>query len=300
MAQRKTSKSSKPKLPKGWIMSGANPASFDAEIDTSTAHSGTRCAHMFHNESLKDKNEWGTLMQQMSPVDYLEQRLRMSLWVKTENVSGWVAPWMRVDGAKKDETLSFDNFCRRQIVGTTDWTRYETVLDVPKASTNLAFGIMLGGEGHLWLDDVSFEVVDRSVPTTDCPCCRNVSNAKNGVNLNFEDGEEDEQENHHRSADTSKWKHLKSLSASKEGKIKSIRWNVPVPIEIKNETNMMVKVYWIDYDGERQLKGTIEPSGIFEQETYESHPWLLTDSDDRGLAIFVTEAQPCVGALNLE
>jgi len=30
--------------------------------------------------------------------------------------------------------------------------RYETVLDVPKESANLAFGIILGGEGHLWLE----------------------------------------------------------------------------------------------------------------------------------------------------
>ncbi|MBX3072828.1 hypothetical protein KF728_12575 [Candidatus Obscuribacterales bacterium] len=208
MAQTKASKSQKaktektksqksevqkPKLPKGWIMAGANPDSFDAEIDTSTAHSGTRCAHMFHNQNLQGNNAWGTLMQQMGPGENLGKRLRMSLWVKTENVSGWVAPWMRVDGEKRSDTLSFDNFCTRQIKGSTDWTRYESVLDVPKESTNVAFGVMLGGEGHLWLDDVSFEVVGPDVTITDCPCSRNTKKDRKPLNLNFEDGESDDE-----------------------------------------------------------------------------------------------------------
>lgn len=299
MAQSKKSKTTKSKLPKGWIMSGANPSSFDAEIDTSTKHSGTQCAHMFHNKNLEGKHAWGTLMQQMGPGGYRKQRVRMSLWVKTENVSGWVAPWMRVDGEKKNDMLSFDNFCTRQIKGTTDWTRYETVLDVPKESTNIAFGIMLSGEGHLWMDDVSFEIVGNDIATTDCPCNGKACSTQKAVNLNFEDGEEDEEHvSAPRNSDSSKWKKLKRLPASKEGKLKSIRSNAPAPIEIKNETSETVKVYWLDYDGKRQLKGTIEPSGIFEQETYESHPWLITDEDERGLAIFLTEAEACVAVLH--
>lgn len=54
----------------------------------------------------------------------------------------------------------------RQIKGTTDWTRYEIVLDVAQEATALSFGILTVG-GTVWLDDVAFEVVDASVPTTD-------------------------------------------------------------------------------------------------------------------------------------
>ena len=29
------------------------------------------------------------------------------------------------------------------------------------------FGVMLNGKGQVWFDDLKFEIVDKSVPTTD-------------------------------------------------------------------------------------------------------------------------------------
>jgi hypothetical protein len=40
------------------------------------------------------------------------------------------------------------------------------VLDVADNATAIAFGILLDGPGKVWLANVRFEVVDRSVPTT--------------------------------------------------------------------------------------------------------------------------------------
>src|SRR5690349_7131782 len=108
-------KTKRPRVPKGWLISGANPTKFDAEIDKSDSHSGTRCAHMLHNDSLKSSSAWGTLMQQMSPLGFLDKRVRMSLWAKTKNVTSWASPWMRVDGRSADDMLSFDNMCERRV-----------------------------------------------------------------------------------------------------------------------------------------------------------------------------------------
>ncbi|MDX1987323.1 MAG: hypothetical protein SFV17_11605 [Candidatus Obscuribacter sp.] len=127
-------------------------------------------------------------MQQMNCAEYIDKRLRMSLWVKTKDVTGWVAPWMRVDGkAGASSPLSFDNFCTRQITGTTDWTKHDIVLDVPAESVNIAFGVMLGGRGDAWIDDFSFEIVGKDVPISDCPCSRNSNERDEPKNLNFED-----------------------------------------------------------------------------------------------------------------
>lgn len=285
-------KTNKPKLPKGWFMSGANPSAFDAEIDKSDSHSGTRCAHMYHNESLQDESEWGTLAQQMSPTEFLEQRVRMTLWVKTKKVTGWVAPWMRVDGKKRGNTLSFDNMCTRQVKGSTDWTQYDIVLDVPQESTNIAFGVMLGGKGDVWIDDFSFEKVGKDVAVTDCPCSPKSKRETPAVNLNFEEDDDSEGD------DEDAWEKLKCLSVKKEGKIKSLRWDKPTLIRFENKTNKSVTVYWLDYDGNRQHKGTIKPSGIFDNHnTFETHAWLLADEEDEGIAIFVAEAGSCVGVL---
>jgi hypothetical protein len=116
----------------------------------------------------------------------------MSFWIRTADVGGYVQPWMRVDGQEADKLLAFDNMCRRFIMGTTDWTQHHIVLDVPGESTNIAFGVILGGKGNVWLDDVSFEIVSRDVAVTDCPCSQGNFSTKEPTNLDFEQGEEEE------------------------------------------------------------------------------------------------------------
>jgi len=54
----------------------------------------------------------------------------------------------------------------RPIKGTHDWTRYEIVLDVAPDAGSMLFGLLLHGAGKVWLDDVTFDVVDTRVPTT--------------------------------------------------------------------------------------------------------------------------------------
>ena len=54
----------------------------------------------------------------------------------------------------------------RPIQGSTDWAKYELVVEVAEESTLIVFGLMLIGEGQIWLDDVSFETVSKDVPLT--------------------------------------------------------------------------------------------------------------------------------------
>lgn len=51
-------------------------------------------------------------------------------------------------------------------MGTTNWNRYSIVLDVPDNSAIISFGILLTGKGEVYLDGLSFEVVDNDTPTT--------------------------------------------------------------------------------------------------------------------------------------
>jgi len=184
--QEPTNKTKKHELPAGWIMAGSYPADYEVAIDKGVFHSGTRSACVTH--AIESARGFGTLMQQSSPDNYLQKRVRMKMWVKTEGVLGRVQPWMRIDGGRRAKMLGFDNACDRHIEGTTDWSEFAIVLDVPEESTNIAFGIMLAGEGKLWLDDISFEEVGGDVPTTDCPCQtgRRGTN-QNPKNLNFEE-----------------------------------------------------------------------------------------------------------------
>jgi hypothetical protein len=73
--------------------------------------------------------------------------------------------WFRVDG-EKQKSLSFDNMQDRAIKGTNEWKKYEIVLDVPKNSVRIAYGVLVSGEGTVWMDDLNFEVVSKDVPLT--------------------------------------------------------------------------------------------------------------------------------------
>jgi hypothetical protein len=56
----------------------------------------------------------------------------------------------------------FDNIRDRQVHGTTEWTEYDLVVDVPQTSTNIAFGVIIVGGGMIWIDELKLEVVDET------------------------------------------------------------------------------------------------------------------------------------------
>ncbi len=74
---------------------------------------------------------------------------------------------MRVDSAAQT-SIAFDNMSCRPITGTADWKYYEVVLDVASNATELAYGILLAGQGDVWLDAVNLDVVDACEQATSC------------------------------------------------------------------------------------------------------------------------------------
>ncbi|WDF64268.1 hypothetical protein [Flavobacterium sp. KACC 22763] len=108
---------------------------------------------------------FGTLMKSVKSNLYQDKTLKMTAYVKTENVNSWAGLWMRVDYYSA-RVLAFDNMQNRPIKGSTDWTKYEVVLFVPKDATSISYGVLLDGPGKIWFKDVKLEVVDDTVPET--------------------------------------------------------------------------------------------------------------------------------------
>ncbi len=170
-------------VPNGWGYHATDRSHFEAFVDHSQKHSGSRCATL---RSVVDEPEpFGNLMQSMGAAEYQGKRLRMSAWVKTNIEKGTSQLWIRIDGDWKSSAKEgcFDNMDDRPIKGQTDWTKYELVVQVPAQSTAIAFGVMLIGKGQIWFDDVSFEEVDESVALTGAYVNRERRKPKN---LNFE------------------------------------------------------------------------------------------------------------------
>jgi len=165
-------------VPKGWFMAGTKPAEYESIVDTRTAYNGHPSA------SLKAKGPttegFGTLMQDFRADRYLGKRVRLSAFVKSEGVQKWAGLWMRVD--KDQQILAFDNMQSRPIKGTTNWQQYDVVLDVPQSATGIFLGILLEGQGTVWLSAAKLNVVGTDVSTTS-----GTRLADGPVNLSFEE-----------------------------------------------------------------------------------------------------------------
>jgi hypothetical protein len=145
-----------------WFAWGSHRKDYETGGDPTAEHGAENCGFIRSKETEIDGS--GTWMTMIKPDDSLGERIRMSGYVKTKDVDGWAGLWMHVDAV--DTTLAVDDMRNRPIKGTTDWERYEVVLDVPQNSVGIFYGIMLTGTGQAWVDNVKLEIVGRDVLPT--------------------------------------------------------------------------------------------------------------------------------------
>ena len=71
----------------------------------------------------------------------------------------------------------------------------------------------------------------------------------------------------------------------------SLRSKLGLPAFIKfvNTKNVPVKVYWLDYTGARVYRFDLAPNQSMVRATFLSHPWVITDTNQSCLDIFVTQ-----------
>jgi hypothetical protein len=150
-----------------WSLGGSAPAQYQSDFDSSTSCNGGPSLHLM--SSTASSGDFGEMGTGKAPdASWSGHRLRLSGWVLSDATSGWAGLWLRVDSGQMTG-IAFDNMQCRAISGTTGWAQYEVVLDVATDATTVAYGILLAGQGSVWLDGVTVEVVDTCVPTTGCP-----------------------------------------------------------------------------------------------------------------------------------
>lgn len=154
----------------GWSKAGSKPKSYEVGFDKNNVKTGKKSAYI---ESIEEQIEgFGTLMQSCNAKNYLGKKIKMTAYVKSQNVAGWSGLWLRVDSKTSKKPLSFDNMSNRSIKGTTDWKKYEIILDVPLESSKLNYGLLINGTGKVWFDQLNIEIIgdiDSKISTTDLP-----------------------------------------------------------------------------------------------------------------------------------
>lgn len=147
----------------GWLLAGSKPKYY--EIGPAMKQYNSK--DVYYLKSVENvESGFGTILKQMDPKDLLGKRVRLTGNIKCENVMNYAGMWMRVDGNTPGVMLGFDNMVNRPITGTTDWQKYEIVLDVPDSSVNIGYGVLMDGNGSLWISDLVFDIVGDDVAST--------------------------------------------------------------------------------------------------------------------------------------
>lgn len=75
--------------------------------------------------------------------------------------------------------------------------------------------------------------------------------------------------------------------------VKALTGNFETELKFVNKSGVTVKIYWIDYEGQRKLYSTLKRGETYEQKkAYLTHPWLVTDNSDNAWYIYYPDAQP--------
>ncbi len=93
---------------------------------------------------------------------YLGHTVRLSGWIKTENVADHVQPQIRpLSGLthKDSKRLATDSMVQdKSLRGTLDWTPFSLTCDIPKNTGHIETSFIFWGGGKVWIDTNSLEL----------------------------------------------------------------------------------------------------------------------------------------------
>lgn len=150
--------------PKSWHLTGYKVENYQFDVEEGQGMDRTFAATIKSINEEQDGNF--VAIQGCKSKKFLGKRIRMSGMLKSKNVSTYSVFWIRVDTESPIKGVFFDNMFDRSIKGTTDWTKYELVINIPENAYAIYYGAILAGNGQIWFDDLSIEVVDNDYPLT--------------------------------------------------------------------------------------------------------------------------------------
>lgn len=124
-------------------------------LDTLVKHSGNQSLSIERRAT--DTSTRFTQVSMKIPADFNGERISISGWLKTENVSAYAELWFRADN-DTGKLLTLINHPHARVKGTTDWTKYDTTINLPENAATLYFGFLVVGSGKVWGDDLGITV----------------------------------------------------------------------------------------------------------------------------------------------
>ena len=163
----------------GWMIFGypVNPKSYEIHFDPSTTFSGKNSlaitlhgAETAQQEPFVKDRMISLTHEGFLATSYRGQRLHMTTYVKAEDVKranfhlAIIGPAIEPNHVHITQHMTSTHL--HPVEGSSDWTRYELVIDVPNNANSIQVSLSMEGHGKLWLDSIHFAVVDKTIPLT--------------------------------------------------------------------------------------------------------------------------------------
>jgi TIR domain-containing protein/von Hippel-Lindau disease tumor suppressor protein len=84
---------------------------------------------------------------------------------------------------------------------------------------------------------------------------------------------------------------LRNHPPEQEKSYRSLDSKHPATLKFINQTNIPIRLYWLDFTGNRVFYNSLLPGQFYVQNTFINHPWLVTDMSDEPIALFVPEVE---------
>lgn len=145
-----------------WHVWSANPNDYSETTDYNNTHDGHPTFCITYTLPGRAPNGswmwWGQDIR--NPEKYLGHTVRMTVWIKTESVSGDVRPNLRPKGPNF-KLLAQDRMAGSRITGSSDWIQHTITCFIPKGTQCLDTGVAFDGSGKVWIDmdSLKYEII---------------------------------------------------------------------------------------------------------------------------------------------
>ena len=144
--------------PAGWV---ATPPG-SAAADDAVVHGGRWSARL--ERTIASPGSSSGLSKSI-PLDVTGKTIVVRAFLRTADVTGFVSLYAREDGDQ--QSFEFASTQGRGVKGTNDWQEHNVSLTFRSEAKRLTVGVVLGGTGRLWVDDVEVQV--DGVPFSQAP-----------------------------------------------------------------------------------------------------------------------------------
>jgi len=141
-------------IPVGWF--ARPPAGYRVVVTDSGALQGRQALLL---DGSSGASGFASVVQRLDATPFRGQRIRYRAWVRAQltGTGAWDGLWLRVDREGRQVGF-FDNMQDRSIVSPA-WALYEITGDVADDATAIVYGALLAGEGRMWIDSVTIEML---------------------------------------------------------------------------------------------------------------------------------------------